>query len=76
MSVTIPKSSNFELTGGSRWTGASHEVSENCEKNISFPPRPGCPSDEKKRSPEAFMNGYDSFPVVFITGPRFTGSPQ
>lgn len=52
-----PKSSFFEFIGGSRGTGSSQAVSANLEKKISFPPRPGCPSEEKKSSPAGLIKG-------------------
>ena len=44
--------------------------------NMSRPPMPGCPSDEKYRSPLGLNVGNSSLPGVLIGSPRFSTPPS
>ncbi len=57
-----------------RLYGSSHPLPVNLQTKTSYPPKPGCPSDEKYRLFAESSEGNISFDFVFITFPRFSGS--
>ena len=75
-SKVMPKSSPCELSG---YPGCSMchvpPTESGLAMNMSRPPMPGCPSDEKYRSPFGLNVGNISSPSVFIGSPRFSTPP-
>src|ERR1035437_3020578 len=67
-------SSLSEFIRSDRFVGLSQPDPLNLQVKISSPPYPGSLSDEKNRLFSESRNGKNSFPVVLIFFPRFSGA--